>query len=509
MSGKRVTDQQYRYYMSLRNSGHNQIQSSAKAKFSERTGRRMERQGLLPSQRQKKIWKTRKDPFAAVWESVLVPLLKVNPSLNSVTLLEYLQEHYTPEVYPDCLLRTLQRRLRRWRAVYGQEQEIIFRQVHTPGRQGLSDFTTLKGIEITIAGKVFTHLLYHFRLAFSRWSWMKVVQGGESFSALSEGLQDALWCLGGCPQEHRTDSLSAAFKNLSREDYRDMTGHYEALCQHYDMTPTRNNPGKGHENGSVESAHGHLKRRLEQALLLRESYDFESVASYQLFIDRVVQRHNRHHQRQIDVERQSLKVLPAYRTIDFKEVTGRVTTSSTILIEKVVYSVPSRLIGQRLRIHVFTDRLCCYAGSDFVLKLERVFSEGKKKTRCIDYRHLVESLSRKPQAFRYSVLRDDILPNQNYHKIWQSIDQRCANRHACKLIVGILKLAADHNCEEHLGSFVLDMLEKGKIPCLGDLQRRYQSTPVLSAVPEVKVNHHSLDAYNKLLPSLTQERAYA
>ena len=275
------------------------------------------------------------------------------------------------------------------------------------------------------------------------------------------------------------------------------------------MTPTRNNPSKGHENGSVESAHGHLKRRLEQALLLRGSYDFESVASYQLFIDHVVQRHNRHHQRQIDVERHSLKVLPAYRTIDFKEVTGRVTTSSTLLVEKVIYSVPSRLIGQRLRIHVYNDQLCCYVGGDFVLNLARVFPDEKRKTRCIDYRHLIGSLSRKPQAFRYSVLRDDILPNESYHKIWQHIDQHCANRHACKLIVGILKLAADHNCEEHLGSFVLDMLEKGKIPCLGDLQRRYQSTPLLSEVPEVKVTHHSLDAYNKLLPSLAQERIYA
>jgi hypothetical protein len=275
------------------------------------------------------------------------------------------------------------------------------------------------------------------------------------------------------------------------------------------MTPTRNNPGKGHENGSVEAAHGHLKRRLEQALLLRGTYDFDSVASYQLFIDCVVERHNRHHQKQIDVERHSLKGLPAYRTIDFKEVTGRVTTSSTLLVEKVVYSVPSRLIGKRLRIHVHNNQLCCYLGSDFVLSLPRVFPEEKKKTRCIDYRHLIGSLSRKPQAFRYSVLRDDILPNQSYHKIWQHIDQHCANRHACKLMVGILKLAADHKCEEPLGIFVLDILEKGKIPCLGDLQRRYQSSALFSEIPEVKINHPSLDSYNKLIPSLTQERAYA
>ena len=508
MSGQRITDQQYRYYMSLRKSGHTQVTSSIKSGFSERTGRRIEQKNILPSQRFKKTWRTRKDPFEDVWESVIVPLLKETPHLSAITLLEHLQDQY-PDQYCDGLLRTLQRRLRKWRALHGKDQEVMFRQVHLPGLQGLSDFTTLKGIEITISGKIFPHLLYHFRLAYSRWSSMKVTQGGESFSALSQGLQDALWHLGGCPHEHRTDSLSAAFKNLSRDDCRDITRYYKDVCRHYGMISTRNNPGKGHENGSIESSHGHLKRRLEQALLLRGSYDFDSVASYQLFIDKVVQRHNRRHQAQIDVERQHLKELPQYRTIDFKEVTCRVTTSSTILVQKVVYSVPSRLIGQRLRVHLYNDHLSCYLGSDPVLDLPRAFPEQGKRTRCIDYRHLIESLAHKPQAFRYSVLRDDMLPNPTYDKIWKEIDQHCTARHACKLMVGILKLAADYECEEDLGGFILNMLAKGKVPCLGELQRRYQSSSAFLVVPHVKVVQHSLKSYDRLLSSSIKEGAYA
>lgn len=494
--------------MQARTSNFTQVVSAAKAGISERSGRTLEKDGLLPSGRVRKAWKTRQDPFQGVWEEIVVPLLKGSPHLSAITLLEHLQDRY-PGGYSERLLRTLQRRLRQWRAVHGCDQEIMFRQIHTPGRQGLSDFTSLKGVEITIHGKPFSHLLYHFRLAYSKWSWMKAVRGGESFTALSSGLQDALWDLGGCPLEHRTDSLSAAFKNLTRDDCRDITRSYKEVCRHYGMTATRNNPGKGHENGSVESPHGHLKRRLEQALILRGSYDFESIPAYQQFIDAVVQRHNRRHQVQIDVERQHLRDLPLHRTIDFSRTTCRVTTSSTIFVQKVMYSVPSRLIGHCLTVHIYDDRLSCYLGGDLVLTLPRVIYDATKKaTRCINYRHLIASLSRKPQAFRYSVLRDELLPTPTYKEIWQHIDRLCSSRHACKLMVGILKLAATYECEQALGEVVLASLISGHIPCLGTLSKPYHKVADLIA-PPVKVNEQPLIAYNQLLTSFAQGVHYA
>jgi len=508
MPGKKITDQQYRLYMQARKSGHTQRVSSAKAGISESSGRKLEAKGTLPSQKIKKTWKTRKDPFEDVWEDKLVPMLKEIPHLSAITLLEHLQEEECDK-YSDSLLRTLQRRVRKWRALYGQEQEIIFRQNHIPGLQGLSDFTTLKGVTVTIKGDPFPHLLYHFRLAFSKWSWMRVIQGGESFVALSQGLQDALWRLGGSPEEHRTDSLSAAFKNLSSAAHEDMTRSYEELCHHYGMKPSRNNLGKGHENGSIESSHGHLKRRIEQSFLLRGSYDFDSILSYQAFIESVVKRHNRRHKDQIDVERQFLKTLPDFRTTDFKKITAHVTISSTILIDKVTYSVPSRLIGQKLCVHLYNEKLSCYLGSDHVLDLPRKIKAENIKNRCINYRHLIGSLSRKPQAFRYSVLRDDLLPTETYTKIWHLIDEICSAKLACKLMVGILKIAAENNCEQKLGEDVLACLEDGKVPSLGELQAKYALKNKEFLIPILNVPQHAVHSYDQFIPSFKKEMTYA
>ena len=138
---------------------------------------------------------------------------------------------------------------------------------------------------------------------------MRVVTGGESFTAPAEGLHEALGQLGGVPAEHRTDSLAAAWKNLSDEDHRDQTARYAGLCEHYGMTPSRNNSGRGHENGSVESAHGHLKERIRQALLLRGNNDFGSLNEYRQFVTQQVLRHN---QRNQDLVRQELALLSPF-----------------------------------------------------------------------------------------------------------------------------------------------------------------------------------------------------
>jgi hypothetical protein len=247
------------------------------------------------------------------------------------------------------------------------------------------------------------------------------------------------------------------------------------LCYvHYDMKATRNNRGKGHENGSVEAGHGHFKRRIRQGLALRGSNDFNSIEEYQSFLDAVVGRHNGRHSVLIEEEKRLLKALPLHKACDFEEIITRVTTSSTITVKKVLYSLPSRLIGETLKVHIYDQILSCYLGHEHVLDLVRSFSQKVIGKRCIDYRHLIGSLVKKPQAFRYSVLKEDLLPSADYKEIWNLIDERCSSRHACKVIVGLLKLAADHNCEKELGKKVLEILKQGLIPCLGDLQRRYE-----------------------------------
>src|SRR5438132_11608755 len=232
--------------------------AAAKAGFSTATAYRIEADPRLPSQKKEPRGRRRPDPLVGVWDSEIVPMLEAAPGLRTVAIFEEICRR-RPEIAAG-VRRTLERRIARWRALNGPNRDVIFRQEHPPGRMGLSDFTDMAGLSVTIAGEPFDHRLYHFRLAFSGFEHAHVVLGGESFVALAGGLQNALWVLGGAPREHRSDSLSAAFRNLDRDAQEDLTLRYQALMRHYDMMPTRNNLGVAHENGSIESSHGHLKK---------------------------------------------------------------------------------------------------------------------------------------------------------------------------------------------------------------------------------------------------------
>ncbi len=243
MPGRPATDQQVKLYMMSRRH-HPQRLAAAASGFSERTGRRIERDPRPPSQKAAERPRKRQtaDPLDGLWESDVLPLLAGRPGLRPVTLLETLQLRH-PDRDWDRLRRTLERRVRAWRAEHGPEREVIFRQDHPPGQQGLSDFTDMGDLAVCLAGEPFAHRLYHFVLAYSGWEHAEPVLGGESFTALACGLQNALWALGGAPAEHRSDSLSAAFRNLDRDAAEDQTRRYEAVCGHYGMQATRNNPG--------------------------------------------------------------------------------------------------------------------------------------------------------------------------------------------------------------------------------------------------------------------------
>jgi hypothetical protein len=503
MPGGWIKLQQVELYMKARREGYRQIVAAAKAGVSERSGRDIE-QGKRKNPWEQRRWRSCPDPFAGVWESELRPMLEQTPALTAITLLEYLQSQYS-EDYPDHLLRTLQRRVKQWRALCGPEKEVMFRQVHELGRQGLSDFTKLKRVSITINGHLFDHLLYHFRLAYSHWSFMRVVQGGESYTALAQGLQEALERLGGCPKEHRTDSLSAAFKNIEKKAQEDITIRYDALCRHYGMMATRNNRGQGHENGSVESPHGHLKRRIEQALFLRGSSDFESVQAYQEFIDAVIAKANRRNAKAIESERKLLQPLPQRRATDYSEQRAVVSSSSTIEVRRVTYTVPSRLQGEVLNVRIYDDRLICYLGSHYVVTLQRLhLSKGHKRGRQVDYRHVIHSLVKKPQAFRYSQLRENLLPDANYRFIWQAIDKTMVPQEACKFIVNLLYLAATCHCEKALGEKVVAALNAGQTLSLAYFQKQFCKKPEHPEL-EMEIIHHPLEQYNQLIP---QERCY-
>ena len=262
--------------------------AAAKAGFSTSTAYRIEDDPRLPSQKKAPRGRRRPDPLEPFWETDVVPMLKAAPVIRVIGVLDELCKRH-PGLNRN-IRRTLERRINVWRALNGPEQDVIFRQLHEPGRMGLSDFTDMADLGVSVAGASLGHRLYHFRLAFSGFEHAHVILGGESYVALAEGLQNALWALGGVPELHRTDSLSAAFNNLAEEE--ELTGRYEALCAHYGMRASRNNRGQSHENGAIESRQGSLKRALEQALLLRGSRAFADLACYEHFVAETVRRLN-------------------------------------------------------------------------------------------------------------------------------------------------------------------------------------------------------------------------
>jgi len=487
--------------MKNRQAGCTQELSAAKVGISVRSGRRIENGEIV--KQKGRHWRTRKDPLEAVWESELVPLLEREPSLTGITLWDHLDEKY-PDKYPERLLRTLQRRVKQWQATEGPEKPVIFRQSVPAGHQGLSDFTH-PNTTITIAGVAFPHLLYQFRLAYSGWRDVHIIRGGESYSALADGLQKALHKLGGSPKEHRTDSLSAAYVNATEKQR--LTDDYENLCQHYGMRPTRNNLGVSHENGAIETANGSLKRRIEQSMKLRGSSDFPNLRSYRQFIDHIVDKLNKRCKGRLTEEQQTLKILPRHRYIDYTELTVRVTSSSTISVKRGLYTVPSRLIGEKIRVHLYHDRLECFVGQTRVITLSRVYPVNPTgRARRIDYRHIIHSLAAKPQAFRFSQFRDDLLPSPQYRQLWSQAEQRFSPQDACKWMVAVLRFAYDYDCEGMLAYELLLQAENHQLPDLKALQEKYLTH---TQAPDIPVRQHAVADYNQLLTGQWKDQGVA
>jgi hypothetical protein len=494
MPGKRITDHQVNKFKEIRRQ-FSQEAAAAKVGISVRSARRIENCASQSSQRDLRTWRTRRDPLAEVWDSELVPLLRSAPGLTAVTLLEELERRY-PGRFNTRLLRTLQRRVRRWRALEGEEREVFFAQEHAPGRLGLSDFTDGAELGIRIAGEALQHRLYQFALAYSGWRHAEVVLGGESWVALSAGLQNALWTLGGVPVEHRTDSLSAAFNNLAERE--ELTRRYEQLCQCYGMRATRNNPGESHENGAIEARHATTKHFLEQALLLRGSRDFETLQEYRGFVAEVLARTNARLAKALAVERACLRPLPPRRSADYEELGARVTKYALLSVKKGSYTVPSRLIGHRLKVRVYDERIEAYLGESRVYEARRVRpGPGETRAKLIDYRHVLPALKRKPGALVRWRFRDALFPRSEYAATWQRLLERVPEQRAARVMVGLLALAAEQGCEAALAARLAVIAERDELPDLDCLTEEF--APRQTTMPVVSVLLPALGAYDELM----------
>ena len=476
--------------------------AAARAGFSAATGYRIEQDPRPPSHRRGPRERRRPDPLAEVFDVEVVPMLEASPGLRPIAVFEELLRRH-PELGAG-IRRTLERRIRQWRALHGPEREVMFRQTHEPGRQGLSDFTDMTDLGVTVAGEPLPHRLYHFRLAFSGFTHAHVVLQGESFVALAAGLQDALWALGGAPREHRTDSLSAAFRNLGPEVEEDWTERYAALCAHYGMAASRNNRGIAHENGAIEAPHGHLKRAVEDALLLRGSRDFDTIADYRAFIDALVGRRNARNRKRIDAERAVLRPLPNRRAEDGEEAMVTVTSSGGFMLRNVFYTAPSRLIGHRLRVRIHDDRIEVFLGGTHLMTLPRGRGYGdNRRAHVVDYRHVIHALRAKPGALPGLVYRDQLFPRDAYRRLYDAAMEALPERAACKLVVGTLAIAHERGCEADLAAAIGAQLDAGVMPDLAELRARFAPDP--EALPQVTVTLTPLSAYDVLTAAPTEE----
>lgn len=464
--------------------------ASAKAGMDEKTARKYRRLGKLPSAvNRERDWRTREDPFDAVWEEIRVKL-QVNPGLQAKTLFKDLQRRHVGK-YQDGQLRTLQRRVKKWRALEGPPKEVFFEQRYEPGELGASDFTYMNELGIRIQNQPFDHLVYHFVLPYSNWE-SGTVCFTESFESLSAGLQNALWKLSGSPHDHRTDRMSAAVhQDINPETF---TRRYQGLLDHYGMQGRRIQASKPHENGDVEQRHYRLKQAVDQALMLRGSRNFDTREAYEEFLEKMFEELNSGRQARLEEELKRLKPLPSRRLESCKRVDVRVKSGSTIRVDGNTYSVDSRMIGENVQVRVYADELQVWFAQRRVDTLPRLRGSGKHR---IQYRHVIEWLVRKPGAFANYRYREELFPTTRFRMSYDALRQRFTLARASKDYLRILHYAAQLS-EAVVDSVLGHLLRTGELPTVSTVEASLM-LPKPSSMADVHITEVELSAYDGLL----------
>ena len=490
-----VTDQQVRRLFKLVQTEKNFGIAAMKAAMDEKTARKYRRLGKLPSELQiAHIWRTRKDPFEDVWHEIK-SMLEINAGLEAKTVFEELQRR-NPGRFADGQLRTLQRRIKVWRATEGPAKEVFFTQLHHPGELSQSDFTYMNELGITIGGRPFDHLIYHFVLTYSNWETGSICYS-ESFESLSQGLQNALWELGGVPEMHRTDCLTTAVQKTSHPE--EFTRRYQDLLDHYRLKGRKTNPDSPHENGDVEQRHYRFKQAVDQALILRNSRDFADRSEYEQFLVKLFKQLNAGRNKRFLEEQTMLKRLPQNRIEACKKSTTRVGPSSTIRVNHNVYSVDSRLIGERIGVRLFMEHLEIWYGQKKVDTLPRLRGEGKHR---INYRHIIDSLVRKPGAFENYRYRDDLFPTSRFRIAYDDLKQRHSQRMAAKQYLNILHLAARES-ETAVDDVLRMMIDKNMSICAEQVEALVRSGQSVAVATRVRIPAVDLACYDRLLEEVT------
>jgi len=480
-------------------SKHGQVGlAGLKAGMSRKTAAKYIRDGRLPSDvREPRHWRTREDPFEGHWPEIADRLADA-PELEAKALFEDLVERH-PESFHAGQLRTFQRRVKQWRAQEGPEKVVFFAQEHRPGEAAQTDFTWCTELAVTIAGAAFRHMLCHMVLPYSNWQWATVCHS-ESMAALRRGVQTALFRLGRVPEFHQTDNSTAATHDLGDgSGNRGFNEEYLALMRHLGMKPRTIQVGEKHQNGDVESLNGALKRRIRQHLLLRGSADFESVEEYERWLWEVLEKANAMRSKRIAEELDVMSVLRVERLVEYQEIDVRVTSWSTIRVKRNTYSVPSRLMRERVRVRMYEDRIEVLYGGVLQLECERLRGEGGS---LINYRHIIWSLVRKPGAFARYRYREDLFPSLTFRKSYDALCAALSQWRADVEYLRTLNLAAE-TMESSVEEALVGMLEAGEVPLADSVKALV--APEEAQVPDIDVPDVDLEGYDSLLEERYEE----
>lgn len=488
-----ITDNQVRKLMKHLQGEETLEMAAAKSGMDEKTARKYRNSSKLPSEiraERTRNWRTREDPFNDIWGE-LKPFLKTNPGLEAKTLFEHLQRQY-PGRFPDGQIRTLQRKVKSWRALEGPAREVFFPQFHTPGKLSQSDFTHMGSLGITIGAEPFDHLIYHFVLTYSNWETGSICFS-ESFESLSEGLQKALWKLGGVPQAHRTDRLSTAVNNTGSPE--EFTQRYQSLLSHYGLIGQKTQAYSPNENGDVEQSHHRFKRAVDQALMLRGSRNFVTRKDYELFLDGIFSQLNSNRQAVFQEEQDVLRSLPAGRLAACTTHQTRVGPSSTIRVKHNVYSVHSRLIREQVQVKLYADYLEIWHGQSRIETIPRL--RGSKQHH-IQYRHIIDWLVRKPGAFANYRYHSDLFPNSRFRMAYDALGGNHSAGKADKEYLLILQLAAKEN-ETAVDEALRYLFEHGLSISFPQIEELVRAGLKVAPVTDILIPTVALSIYDSLL----------
>jgi len=429
----------------------------------------------------------RPDPLTAIWPEA-ERILQDAPEVEAKALFEHLLAR-TDAPQAQRALRTFQRRVEAWRRRRGPPKEVFFPQARAPGASLQLDWTHAGELGVVIAGHAWDGLLCHGVLPYSNWQWA-VPCRSESMLSLKLGAQAALWALGAVPAKLQTDHSSTATHTLHRTTRaRGFNGEYLALCRHYGLEPCTINRACPHENGDIESANGHLKRRLATHLALRGSREFADETAWAAFVADVCRGANALRTVKLTEERAQLRPLPATRYPETEEVRVRVSSFSTVRVKGCAYSVPARLIGAIVAVEVSEAGVVVRHERDEIVRYPRTLGHQPR----IDYRHVIASLVRKPGAFAGYIYREELFPRPAFRQAYDALvraDVAKADRH----YLALLALAAARG-EDEVAAAVGAILRATGVPWPDHVEaalgQREDAPPSLRAfTPEL----HSYDA---------------